>query len=146
MREEARARQGIETLVIGENPFAFVEVIRRLEGGAAVALLVDRPHPANAVTVRLFGKPFAASIAPAELARASGCALLPACILRRKAGCEVRILPELGYDRRALGSRAARAVLAQEIMNVFEPAIRRDVEQWFHFVPLWARAEEGEER
>lgn len=139
LREEARARQGIETLVIGENPFAFVEVIRRLEAGAVVALLVDRPPPASAVSVRLFGKPFAASIAPAELARASGCALLPASIVRRKKGCEARILPELGYDRKALGTREARASFAQQMMNSFEPAIREDLDQWFHFVPLWER-------
>ena len=38
LRQASRARWGIETLVIGENPFAFVEVIRRLESGATVAL------------------------------------------------------------------------------------------------------------
>jgi len=31
---------GIETLVIGRDPFAFVEIIRRLEAGATVALLM----------------------------------------------------------------------------------------------------------
>ncbi|HSH94992.1 MAG TPA: MMPL family transporter, partial [Roseimicrobium sp.] len=43
MRQAARARWGIETLVVGENPFAFVEVIQRLQSGANVALLLDRP-------------------------------------------------------------------------------------------------------
>ena len=55
LRKASRARWGIETLVIGENPFAFVEVIRRLEAGATIALLVDRPPPKSAVTVKLFG-------------------------------------------------------------------------------------------
>ncbi len=40
MRQAARARWNVETLVIGEDPFAFVEIIRRLEAGATVALLV----------------------------------------------------------------------------------------------------------
>lgn len=137
LREESRARQGIQTIVIGENPFAFVEVIRRLEAGAVVALLVDRPPPASAVPARLFGQSFAASVAPAELARASGCALLPACVVRRGTGCEVQLLPELEYDRSAIGTREARARLTQELMNIFEPAIRRDLDQWFHFVPVW---------
>jgi len=34
MRRKSRARWDIETLVIGEDPFAFVEIIRRLEAGA----------------------------------------------------------------------------------------------------------------
>ena len=137
LRQASRARWGIETLVIGENPFAFVEVIRRLESGATVALLVDRPPVASAVTVKLFGHRFAASIAPAELARATGCALLPVSIPRGENGYSVELLPEIVYDRRALGTREARANLTQEIMKQFEPVIRRHLNQWFHFVPLW---------
>src|SRR5581483_4699115 len=72
MRQASRARWNVETIVIGNDPFAFVEIIRRLEAGATVALLFDRPPPATAVTVELFGRPFAASLAVAELARASG--------------------------------------------------------------------------
>lgn len=137
LRQASRARWGIETLVIGENPFAFVEVIRRLESGATVALLVDRPPVASAVTVKLFGHRFAASIAPAELARATGCALLPVSIPRGENGYSVELLPEIVYDRRALGTREARANLTQEIMKQFEPVIRWHLNQWFHFVPLW---------
>jgi lauroyl/myristoyl acyltransferase len=137
LRQASRARWGIETLVIGENPFGFVEVIRRLEQGATVALLVDRPPTPSATTIKLFGHRFAASIAPAELARASGCALLPVCIPRVKNGYGVEVFPEIHYDRAALGNREARANLTQEIMKQFEPIIRRHLDQWFHFVPLW---------
>src|SRR4029077_20302242 len=86
LRQASRAKWGIETLVIGEDPFAFVEIIRRLEGGATVALLVDRPPETSAVTVELFGRPFSASIAAAELARASGCVLLPVYLPRNDDG------------------------------------------------------------
>ena len=141
IRESSRARRGIETLVIGENPFAFVEVIRRLEAGATVALLVDRPPAASAVEVKLFGHHFPASIAPAELARATGCALLPVCIPRTANGYTVELLPEIHYDRMSLGTREARANLTQEIMKQFEPLIRRHLTQWFHFVPLWRQEE-----
>jgi KDO2-lipid IV(A) lauroyltransferase len=141
IRENSRARWGIETLVIGENPFAFVEVIRRLEAGATVALLVDRPPAASAVDVKLFGHRFRASIAPAELARATGCALLPVCIPRTARGYTVELLPEIHYDRVALGTREARTNLTQEIMKQFEPFIRRHLTQWFHFVPLWRQEE-----
>jgi KDO2-lipid IV(A) lauroyltransferase len=140
IRQAARERWGIQTLALGDNPFASVEVIRRLEANSSVALLVDRPPASTAVPVALFGQPFPASIAAAELARASGCALLPVYLPRASRGYTAHILPEISYDRRALGSREARAQLTQEIMNVFEPAIRLYLNQWYHFVPVWPRA------
>jgi predicted exporter/lauroyl/myristoyl acyltransferase len=141
MRQAARALRGVETIVVGEDAFAFIEIIKRLQAGATVALLMDRPAAPTAVTVQLFGRPFSASIAAAELARASGCAILPACIVRNGHGYEGEIQPEIGYDRAMIGNRAARLNLTQEIMRVFEPAIRQNITQWYHFVPIWPQGE-----
>ena len=137
LRQASRARWNIETIVVRNDPFAFVEVIRRLENGATVALLVDRPPPPTAVTVELFGRPFSASIAAAELARASGCVLLPVYLPRNATGYGAHVLPEIPYDRAALRDRAARQRLTQQILSAFEPAIRQHLDQWFHFVPIW---------
>jgi predicted exporter/lauroyl/myristoyl acyltransferase len=137
LRQASRARWDIETLVIGEDPFAFVEIIRRLEAGATVALLVDRPPAASSVTVELFGQPFPASIAAAELARASGCVLLPVYLPHTANGYAAHILPAIPYDRAALRKREARQQLTQEIVRAFEPAIRHHLDQWYHFVPVW---------
>lgn len=137
LRQASRARRGIETLVVGEDAFAFIEIIKRLQAGATVALLVDRPPPATAVTVELFGRPFGASVAAAELARASGCAIVPSVIVRNASGYAAIIMPEIIYDRATIGNRDARIKLTQEILRAFEPAIRRHVEQWYHFVPVW---------
>jgi KDO2-lipid IV(A) lauroyltransferase len=120
LRQAARARWNIETFVIGNDPFAFVEIIRRLEAGATIALLVDRPPPPTAVTVELFGRPFQASVAAAELARASGC-----------------VLPPISYDRARLRDREARRLLTQDIVRALEPSIRKYLDQWYHFVPVW---------
>jgi predicted exporter/lauroyl/myristoyl acyltransferase len=138
LRQGSRARHGVETLVVGEDAFAFIEIIKRLQAGATVAMLVDRPALPTAVNVDLFGHPFPASIAAAELARASGCAIVPVYIVRQPAGYLARILPEIEYDRAAIGKRAARVRLTQEILRAFEPAIRQHLAQWFHFVPIWA--------
>jgi lauroyl/myristoyl acyltransferase len=140
LRQNSRARWGIETLVVGEDAFAFVEIIKRLQQGATVALLVDRPPAPTAVTVELFGRPFPASIAMAELARASGCAILPTFIVRQPGGYYARVLPEIQYQRAAIGDRASRIRLTQEILRAFEPVIRQYPEQWFHFVPIWPPA------
>ena len=137
LRQTSRARWGIETLVIGRDPFAFLEIIRRLTGGAFVALLVDRPAATSAVTVELFGRPFAASIAAAELARASGCRLLPVYLPRTPRGYAAHILPPIRYDRGSLRQREARHKLTQEIMRAFEPVIHQHLDQWYHFIPIW---------
>lgn len=137
LRQEARNRWGIETLVVGQDAFAFVEIIKRLQEGATVALLVDRPPPNSAVEVEFLGHPFRASIAPAELARASGCAVVPVYIVAQGDGYSAHVLPEISYDRRALGNREARRQFAGEMMRVFEPVIRQHPDQWYHFVPVW---------
>lgn len=139
LRLAARARWGVETLALGDNPFASVEIIRRLEADGSVALLMDRPPGATAVPVKLFDRTFLASVSAAELARATGCALLPVYLPRTHQGYVAHILPEIEYDRRELGTRAARIGLTQEIMKAFEPAIRLYLNQWYHFVPIWPR-------
>lgn len=140
LRSAARARYGVDTLIIGEGDFAFVEVIKRLQAGADLAVSVDRPPERGVgVPVRFFGRPFEASPAAAELARASGCALIGVTILRRPNGFAVKVLPEFTYDRQALGSRDARIVLTQQILRAFEPEISNNIEQWYQFTPIWPR-------
>jgi len=137
LRQQSRARWNIETLVVGDDPFAFLEIIRRLEAGATVALLIDRPPARSAVPVELFGRPFNASIAAAELARASGCILLPVHIPRGADKYYAHILPPIPYDRPSLRDRDARIRLTQQIVRAFEPAIGQHPDQWYHFVPVW---------
>lgn len=139
LRRASRAKWDIDTLVIGEDPFGFVEIIRRLEAGATVALLVDRPPATSQVMVELFGRPFAASVAAAELARASGCVLLPVYLPLTSHGYAAHILPAIPYDRAMLRKREARQQLTQQIVRAFEPAIHEHLDQWYHFVPIWPK-------
>jgi lauroyl/myristoyl acyltransferase len=137
MREASRRRWGVETLVVGQDAFAMLEVIKQLNTGATVALLVDRPPAATAVTVEFWGLNFAASIAAAELARATGCAIVPTYIVREPGGYRAQILPEIHYERAFIGSRAERIKLTGEILRAFGPAIRQYAAQWYHFMPIW---------
>ncbi|MCC7373126.1 MAG: lysophospholipid acyltransferase family protein [Verrucomicrobiales bacterium] len=137
LRRQARSRQGIETVVIGQDAFGSIPIIHKLQEGVAVAMLIDRPT-ANATTVELFGRPFAASLAPAELARVTGCAVVGVYILRTPAGYAAHALPEFHYDRAQLGNLEGRRRFIQEIVKAFEPVIRENASQWFHFVPLWS--------
>ncbi len=137
LRQASRARWGVETLVVGNDAFAILEIIKRLQAGATVALLVDRPPAPTAVKVKLFNQDFAASIAAAELARASGCAIVPTLIVRGPEGYRAQILPEIAYDRAQIRDRSGRIRLTQEMLRAFEPAIRQYAAQWYHFVPIW---------
>ena len=47
------------------------------------------------------------------------------------------MFPEITYDRATLNTRESRRQLTQQIMRIFEPEIQRDLDQWFHFVPIW---------
>ena len=139
MRRVARQRWGVETIVVGQDAFAFVEIIRRLQEGASVAMLIDRPAPQSATNVKLFGSDFLASLAPAELARASGCAIVGGIIVEEKGAYAARFLPEFEYDRRALGTREARTQFTQQIIDAFAPSIRQYADQWYNFVPIWPK-------
>lgn len=137
MRIASRARLGIETLIIGPDSFDFVEAIKRLQAGAALAIAIDRPPERNEVRVELFSRPFDASAGAAELARASGCALIGVTVLRTPDGYAVKALPEFTYDRQALARREARQALTQQILRAFEPVIRQHLDQWYQFVRIW---------
>lgn len=103
-------------------------------------MLLDRPPGRSGTTVELFGRPFQASLAAAELARASGCAVVGVTVVRTPKACRVDVLPEFAYDRAALGNREARRLFTGQIMRAFEPAIRKHPDQWYHFVPVWPAA------
>jgi len=137
MRASARSRQGVETLVVGEDPFAFVTVIRRLQEGGVVALLVDRPPESSGVVAEVAGRELRVSVAGAELARATGCVVLPVYVVREHGRYRAHALSAVEYDRASLGNREARREFAGAILRVFEPVLRQFPEQWFHFVPVW---------
>lgn len=139
LRQASRARWNIETLVVGTDPFAFVDIIRRLEEGAVIAVLIDRPLASTSATVNLFGRHFAASTAAAELARASGCALLPVYLPRNGDTYEAHVLPEISYERQSLRDPVARQQLTQKIVTAFEPVIQKHIEQWYQFTPMWPK-------
>jgi predicted RND superfamily exporter protein/lauroyl/myristoyl acyltransferase len=139
LRAASRARYGVDTLIIGEDSFAFVEVIKKLQAGADLAVSLDRPPDRGGVPVEFFGHAFEASLAAAELARASGCALIGVTIVRRPGGYAVKVLPEFTYDRRTLGSREARRELTQQILRAFEPQIRENIDQWYQFTRIWPK-------
>ncbi len=143
LRLAARERLGIETLVVGENPFQFVEVVKRLQDGGIVAILVDRPPIQAAVPSPFLGGTTGANIATAELARATGCIILPVYVVRHGSNYLTHVLKPVEYERGNLGSRETRRELASRVLQVFEAAVREHPEQWYHFVPIWTQTSDS---
>lgn len=136
-RSAARLAHGIKTLVVGSDPFSFVEVVRQLQSGGNIAALIDRPNPGNGLAVSLCGRQLLVSPGPAELARASGCAVLPVYIVRGSSGYEATILPRIPYNRAQLRNPEAKQQFTTDLMRAFEPALKRYPDQWYQFVPVW---------
>lgn len=137
-RDEARRRAGIKTIQVGPGrEFAFVEMIKILERGECVAMLVDRPYMGTGSPVTFFGQAVQFSSAPALLRQHTGAAVVPAFVVRHRYGrylsfAEPPIEMTSEPDR-----RTALRENTQRIASVFESIIRRYPDQWFNYVPAF---------
>ena len=86
MRQQLRERLGVESIDIGTSMATAFKVRCAVEGGRAVALLVDRAYPEDRVIVPFFGRPTPFLRSPALLARFCGCEILPGFFLRHPDG------------------------------------------------------------
>lgn len=84
-----------------------------------------------------FGRTFRVSRAPLELARATGCAVVPVYVVRAVAGYRAEVLEPVEYERGALRDPARGREFLREILRAFEPVVRQHATQWFHFVDVW---------
>ncbi|MBM3823195.1 MAG: hypothetical protein FJ404_09970 [Verrucomicrobia bacterium] len=138
-REAARARRGVRTFVLGRGDFAFLELIEKLRQGHCVALLLDRTEVKGNSVVTCCGSSLAISPAPALLAQASGCVVLPVAVVREASGYAVHLLESPGIHGDALASPSGRHGFLQQLTHSFEPLLKRYASQWFQFVPVWER-------
>lgn len=136
-RDEYRQRLGIRTIALGENKFAFVEMIAALRRNEIVCMLVDRPYAETGAPVEFFGRRTAFSSAPVLLWQHTGAAVIPAFVLQNPGGC-YNAFAEAPFAFEAFASREeSLARNTQQLASAFEKIIRAHPEQWFNFVPIW---------
>jgi len=137
MRQQLRERAGVESIDIGTSMATAFKVRSAVDGGRAVALLVDRAYPEDSVVVPFFGRPTPFLRSPALLARFCSCPILPGFFLRRPDGAYFNVWGDLldadpsispGEDAVALMSRVAAAL---------ESVVRAHPTQWFNFYRFW---------
>jgi KDO2-lipid IV(A) lauroyltransferase len=137
-RDEARRRAGIKTVAVGPGrEFAFVEMIKVLERGECVAMLVDRPYMGSGSPVTFFGQPVQFSSAPALLRQHTGAAVVPAFVVRHRYGRYLSFAEPPVEMTSEPDKRTALIINTQRIATVFESVIRRYPDQWFNYVPAF---------
>jgi KDO2-lipid IV(A) lauroyltransferase len=135
-RAEFRRRWGADTLEIGRDPFAFIEIAARLRRGEFIATLVDRPTPGSDVPVRFPGGMTRFSTGILLLAAHGGCPVIPALMAREADGTyHSRVFPALEIRDRGSREETLRHY-TQELADIFVPVLREHPEQWYQFVPL----------
>ena len=135
-RARFRKRWGVETIEIGEDRFAFLEIAQRLKRGEFIASLVDRPQMGESTAVRLPNGTAAFSAGVLLLAAHLGTPVIPATMVRRADGrYEARVFPPIWVHPQASRAETLR-FYTQQIADSFAPVLCAHPEQWFQFVPL----------
>lgn len=135
-RAKFRRQWNVETIEIGTDSFAFLQIADRLRQGQFVATLIDRPHPTDNTEVSLPNGTAHFSSGILLLAAHGGVPVIPATMARRTDGSyHAQVFAPLFVEPR--GSRAETLQFySQQIADTILPVLRAYPEQWYQFVPL----------
>ena len=121
--------RGIDVVSVDGGALAMARALRR---GEIVALHIDGDQYLGGIEVNFFGRPTVLPRGPAGLAMTTGAAIIPAFAISTARG-KIRVCIEdeigaEGHDEAGLTARIAAVV---------EDCIRRHVDQWCMFRPIW---------
>lgn len=135
-RADYRARWGAETLEVGKENFALIEIIKCLQAGRFVAALVDRPYEGHFTPVDFpNGKaPFSSGIV--MIAMLAQCPVIPVTLYRGDDSLyHLEAHPPIYLEK--LGTREETVEHAvRQIAEALKPVLCQHPEQWYQFVPL----------
>jgi len=135
-RTAFRRGWGVETIEVGTDSFAFLEVADRLRRGGFVAALIDRPNPHYNVPVTLPNGTAGFSAAVLLLALQCGAPVIPATMARRADGkYRAEVFQPIRMELRGTREETLR-FYTQQIADILLPTLCRYPEQWYQFVPL----------
>jgi lauroyl/myristoyl acyltransferase len=135
-RAAFRRRWKVDTLEVGTDSFAFLQIAERLRQGHFVATLIDRPNPAENSHVTLPNGTALFSAGILLLAAYGGVPVIPATMVRREDGnYHAQVFPHFFVTPK--GPRAETLQFySQKIADTFLPVLTAYPEQWYQFVPL----------
>jgi KDO2-lipid IV(A) lauroyltransferase len=137
-RAKWRRRWGTDTITIGKDPFASLQVARVIEEGRCMAMLADRPPTEHCIPFELPNGRTMLSSSPAVLSWLTGCKILPVIVTRRADG-RYRIMAKPAVQARRVSHTARDTEIARctrELgASLFEEICRAPL-QWYQFVPV----------
>jgi lauroyl/myristoyl acyltransferase len=135
-RAAFRRRWDVDTLEVGTDNFAFMQIAERLRQGEFVAALIDRPHPTDNTPVSLPNGTVHFSSGILLLAAHTGTPVIPATMARRADGAyHAQIFAPLLIEPRESRAETLR-VYSQQIADTLLPVLCAYPDQWYQFVPL----------
>jgi lauroyl/myristoyl acyltransferase len=135
-RAAFRKRWDVDTIEMGADSFAFVEIAARLRRGEFIATLIDRPRPGGDVPVRWPGGESRVSTGLLLLAAHGGWPVVPALMARQKDGTyHSQVFAPIEIADRGSREETLR-YYSQRLADLFLPVLREHPEQWYQFVPL----------
>jgi lauroyl/myristoyl acyltransferase len=138
-RAAFRRRWNVDTLEVGTDSFAFLQIAERLRRGCFVATLIDRPHPTDSTPVSLPNGTANFSTGILLLAAHGGVPVIPATMVRRADGAYyAQVFAPIFIEPKE--SRADTLLCySQKIADTIRPVLCSYPEQWYQFVPVAAR-------
>jgi lauroyl/myristoyl acyltransferase len=133
---EMRRRGGAEVTPL--SPGALRQAIRKLRQGGAVALGGDRPVSELDRPIAFFGRPARIPSASVRLALRTGAlvAVIAAVWDAGRGTYALNVEPFLEMERTG-DEEEDVALNMRRVLDVLESVIRRWLDQWFMFVPVW---------
>ena len=132
IRRRYRERHNVATITIGNSPFSAIEMVKALNNGEVVALLIDRYDGGlDTITTDFFGTPTKFPRGPFILSRLTEAPIITAFVVREKEGYKGIISQPLVVthergEHEALGT----------VVKMLEKYIIMYPDQWYNFVPV----------
>lgn len=137
MDRKVARRAKVQQTYIDSDPMAMMEIMKALNHGEVLAMLVDKPWDSRSMSVPFFGKPSAFPVGPVRLARLAGVPIFPAfCVWNRPRQYEAILCDPVmvsGHD----GEEAEREALTA-LAKVIERQVAANLPVWFNFTPAWS--------
>lgn len=133
IREKYRKGHNINTVVLGDSPFAAIELLNALKRNEVVAMLVDRYKDdiGNTIEIEFFGRTLHFPAGPLILAKMTGATILTGFVVKdRKAYHAIIGKPITVKEDDPMEDQAKRIIFE------FEDCIRRYPDQWYNFVEI----------
>jgi lauroyl/myristoyl acyltransferase len=132
MRRSYRKQHNVNTITIGDSPFSTVEMLRALNEGEVVAMLIDRYHNGlDYMETDFFGRTARFPKGPFTLSRLTGAPIIMAFVIREAGGYTGIIEPPM-----VVVHESNEADVLKKVVTMLEQRIVKYPDQWYNFTPI----------